>query len=189
MTEQPIANANVGSTRTSGSLSRRAGRKDWQALSGRGLSIQAVPMPLPGKERAAWRVTALALCLAGCRGQSATVEQLHVLSWALRDVSNGARLLEAWDAHDPTVSLRAWDTALDDTLKLAQAAGLVDAQPNGRRKLTDLGKTLVAAVRNSDDLMIEEQQLLAGLGQISEIAMWRRLGTPPKAPRRTDGEK
>jgi hypothetical protein len=189
MSELPIDNRAAGPIQPA-TVSRRAGRRDWRSLGGPGLSIEKVPLPLPGRERAAWRVTVLSLCLAGCRGQSATVEQLHVLTWALRDDQNGVKLLDAWQANaDRPSSLRAWDTSLDDTLKLAQAAGLIDAQPNGRRKLTDLGKSLVAAVRSSDEeFMVQEQRLLASLGQVTESAMWRRLGTPPKASKGTERE-
>lgn len=169
---------------------RRVRRSDWRDLANSAVSIQQVPLPLPGRERAAWRVAALALCLAACRGQSATVEQLHVLTWAIRDSENARRFLAVWTGVPGIpASLRAWDSSLDDTLRLAQAADLVQVQPNGRQKLTTMGKSVVAAIRASDDgLMVEEQQLLASLGQITESGMWRRLGTPPRVPNATSAE-
>lgn len=172
-----------------GRLAARPRRSDWRALSSSKISIERVSLPLSGNDRAAWRVTALTLCLAGCRGQSASVEQLHVLTWALRDEENSKRLRAVWDSDPGAPSgLRAWDNSLDDTLRLARASGLIAAQPSGRRKLTDLGKSLVTAVRRSGDgLMEREQRFLASLGAISEAAMWRRLGNSPRVPRQSDG--
>jgi hypothetical protein len=183
----PFSSAS-GDTNDRGSA-RRARRNNWRSIGPSPLSIEQVPLPLPGNDRAAWRVAALVLCLAGCRGQSASVEQLHVLAWALRGEENAKRLLNVWNGEPGAPSiLRVWDNSLDDTLKLANAAGLVDAQTNGRRKLTSRGKNLVAAIRgDAEELMRDEQAFLASLGLISETAMWRRLGTPPRPPKSGEG--
>jgi hypothetical protein len=94
------------------------------------LIVASVPLPLSGRDRIAWRIASALLCLDVCRGRSATVEQLHVLSWAVRDQHNEDALVAAWEHRAGADRLlRAWDPGLDDTLKLARASGLVSQRP------------------------------------------------------------
>lgn len=147
------------------------------------LTLARVPLPLPGRDRIAWRIGALLLCLDACRIKSATVEQLHVLSWAVRDPHNAHALLDVWENHPGAVRpLRAWDPAMDDTLRLARASGLITQRPNGRQELSESGERVVAAVRESGTVMDSERRLLAALGRVTESGMWERLGRRP--PRR-----
>lgn len=190
MNELPIGEA-AERTMAISSQSPRRRRSNWQDLGGPPLAIQRIALPLAGRQRAAWRIAALALCLAGCRGRSATVEQLHVLMWALRDQGNARQMIRLWEDGPVgySVDLRAWDPGLDDTLKLAKAANLIEIKSNGRQTLTPLGIALVGAIRrNPDGLMNEEQKFLASLGQITESGMWRRLGTPPRLAQANDAE-
>lgn len=136
------------------------------------------PLPLPGRERTGWRLAALVLILRACRGRSATLEQLHVLMWCLRDDANAATLLAVWNRPDGAPrSLRAFDPLLDDILCLARASGLVDQTQTGRQALSAAGGTLADTLR-SEGLMAVEQRLLVQLGNISESRMWQRLGEP-----------
>lgn len=139
---------------------------------------ESVPLPLAGRDRVVWRVSAVVLCLAACRANAATTEQLHVLTWALRDAQNAADLRSLWvgEPNAPQV-LRAWNTRLDDTLQLAMSAGYVSMTNTGRYTLTDDGRVLVRALRNDpEEPLIEEQRFLASLGKLTEKGMWRRLG-------------
>jgi hypothetical protein len=145
------------------------------------LELAAVPLPLPGRDRISWRVTAILLCLAACRGSSATVEQLHVLSWAVRDEHNADTLLAAWEQRPGvTRPLRAWDPGLDDTLKLARAGGLITQRSNGRQELSASGVRVVAATRYGSGVMDQERGLLASLGRVTTSGMWERLGQRPR---------
>ena len=144
------------------------------------LTMASVPLPLPGRDRIAWRIAALLLCLDACRSRSATVEQLHVLSWAVRDPHNADVLLDVWEDSPGAVRpLRAWDPALDDTLRLARASGLITQRPNGRQELSETGARVTAAVRESGAVMDSERRLLASLGRVTESGMWDRLGRRP----------
>jgi len=136
-------------------------------------------MPLAGRDRATWRLAAVCLILRSCRGRSATIEQLHVLMWALRDEANAAIVRELWDNSTASQALRAFDPLLDDTLALARAAGLIKQRPNGRQVLSAAGGSLADSIRDTEGLMEGEQRLLAHLGgNISETRMWERLGVP-----------
>lgn len=142
------------------------------------VASRRTPLPLAGRERTGWRLAALVLILRACRGRSATVEQLHVLMWYLRDDANAATLLAIWDGPaNAQRGLRAFDPLLDDILSLARASGLVEQQQSGRQALSVAGGTLADTLR-SEVLMEVEQQLLVQLGNISESGMWQRLGKP-----------
>lgn len=146
------------------------------------VASRVVDLPLPGRDRTGWRVSALLLVLYGCHGRSATVEQLHVLLWALRDDRNAIEMWRVWEgAPGAPRILRAFDPDLDDTLAIARAAGLVDQRPNGRQFLTDLGASVVRRIRDEEGLMESERTLLARLGTVSETSMWKRLGRPSRA--------
>lgn len=142
------------------------------------VASRATALPLAGRDRTAWRIAAVVLILRACRGKSATLEQLHVLMWYLRDDRNAAVLRSAWDRTDGALrSLRAFDPLLDDTLALARAAGLVEQTGTGRQVLSVAGGTLADNLR-AGETMETEQRRLADLGGISESRMWERLGRP-----------
>jgi hypothetical protein len=145
-----------------------------------------VGLPLPARDRLGWRLSALVLALFACHGRSATLEQLHVLLWAVRDERNAQEMARVWEgAPGAPRILRAFDPLLDDTLAVARAAGLVHQRPNGRQVLSEAGVTLAQRIRGDEDLMIKERQVLARLGTISESVMWQRLGQPT----RTSGDR
>jgi hypothetical protein len=134
---------------------------------------------LPGRDRAGWRLAAVTLILRSCRGRSATIEQLHVLMWALRDEANAALVRVLWNDSTRSRALRAFDPLLDDTLAIARAAGLIEQRPNGRHVLSEPGGRVADTIRATEGLLEEEQRLLADLGgNISESQMWQRLGPP-----------
>lgn len=174
MSEQlPLPRAKPGLPELQGYGSGRPRR----ALPLGNMALSPSPLPLAARDRAQWRVAALLLCIAACRGQSATVEQLHVLSWALRDDRNMAQLLDRWSEPEGPTALRAWDPLLDDTLRLARAQALVTQASSGRVALSEEGETLVRAIRESEGgILLEEQRSMARLGMISESGMWARLG-------------
>jgi hypothetical protein len=137
-------------------------------------------VPLAGRERIAWRLAALTLILRSCHGRSATIEQLHVLMWSLRDAGNTETLQRAWNDATGRTAFRAYDPLLDDTLSLARAVGLVEQLKTGRIKLSELGARVANRIRDEVGLMDDERRALADLGNISESNMWKRLGTPDK---------
>jgi hypothetical protein len=145
------------------------------------LALAAVPLPLPGRDRVAWRITSVLLCLAACRSRSATVEQLHVLSWAVRDQHNADALIASWEQRAGSARLlRAWDPSLEDTLKLARGSGLITQRTNGRQELSESGARVVAAVESNGGPMDSERRLLARFGRLTESGMWDRLGRRPR---------
>jgi hypothetical protein len=144
------------------------------------VASRSVEMPLAGRDRAAWRLATLLLILRSCRGRAASVKQLHVLTWALRDESNGQTLLQRWNEARPRGVLRAYDPVLDDTLALGRAAGLIAPTRTGRIEMSPEGGRVVDSIRATEGLMEDELRFLARLGTISESRMWERLGIPDR---------
>lgn len=163
------------------------GVKDWdgwvvaqgeqRSLSPRSpLFAAIVPLPLAPRSRIAWRLGLLVLCLNQCRAYSATVEQLHILTWALQGADNYNELTRYWSGSVPGRKLRVWNAELDDTLRVAIAGDLVELTSSGRQKLTALGARLAKELssKRSEAFEVERRQL-SELGRISTTGMMRRL--------------
>src|SRR5206468_12074035 len=82
------------------------------------------PKPVPPDGRPIWRVPYTLLLVRSCRGAQGTLEQLHVLNWAIRTsggVDQLARFLAgAIDAEQPVVR---YEPALDRAVSLATGLG------------------------------------------------------------------
>lgn len=143
---------------------------------------ETVPIPLAARYRIGWRVGVLILCLDRCRGKAATVPQLHVLTWAAQDPDNYETLMRYWTGHEDGTSLRAWNPALEDTLRVTRAARLIVQSSTGRQALTKSGKQLANKINAPDsETLSREREILRSLGLISTAGMWRRLdaSAPP----------
>ena len=137
------------------------------------------PSQVPGDLRIGWRLASLCLVLDRCRGNVANLEQIHVLSWALR-TSTGRHLLERWfeGAHRLDDVVVRYDPTLSRTISLAIGARLVERRAQYRISLTQEGKSFARAIRASD-LMSEESAFLDRLPRsitqtaIRELTEWR----------------
>lgn len=151
------------------------------------IAADAVPLPLPGRERVAWRLGLLCLCLSKCRGRAASIPQLHILTWALSDEEHYTIFSRKWFGEPGQPSLRVTNPALPDLLRISRAAGFVLQKPNGRQELTEDGKRLVAEMLGADQpILAKEAEMLAALGLITESDMWRRLSIPQPPGSRSD---
>ena len=141
------------------------------------VSVRRVPLPLAGNVRVQWRIVSLLKALSVCRGKSASVEQLHTLTWALSDDEN-ARVLEAnWiERPDRPEAFRGYTPGLVDTLRIAQVERFVEQAHNGRQKLTVKGAAVLNALGNGDTVNLPGGAFLDTLTPISSAEMWRRLG-------------
>lgn len=150
------------------------------------LAVEKVPLPLEGRDRAVWRIATTLLCLAHCRNNSASIEQLHVLTWALQDVKNMTMLRRLWESQPGTGDIfRARNPRLEDTLKLARASQLVAQTRSGKYSLTERGENVINSIVERSGALESENVELAQLGSISESQMWKRLGTRSPRTRNT----
>jgi hypothetical protein len=137
------------------------------------------PRALAAEQRVAYRLAVLALTLSRFRQATASVEHLHLLTWAMRSHRSRRMLLAWWDGHRfaDTVTERL-DLNLPVTLNLALTHGLVrirNAQGN-RVSLTEQGAALAARVDEEADLLRIEKAFLARLNDLSDAKITRTLG-------------
>jgi hypothetical protein len=101
-------------------------------------------------------MSVLALLLGKCRGNTASVKELHVLNWALRNVPARESFLRAYTgkSRPGDVTLR-FDPTLDRTIDRARGESLVQWTTNGRLRLTPSGERLLAALLDSEALTDE----------------------------------
>lgn len=145
--------------------------------------IRRVALPLDGSKREAWKLSIVVLCLNFCRSNSATIEQLNVLSWAVRDASNAAEFRDAWQDKTNFQFLRAWDESLQRTVRLGISAGLTEWTKTSRVKLTENGLSLARKLLSQPEAFLTERAFLASFGNFSTSGMWSHLGEISTAQR------
>jgi hypothetical protein len=121
-------------------------------------------------------LAAILISLSKCRGQTASVEQLHTLVWAVNDPSNAETLRLAWEDGSAFVRPRGYVVGLLQALRVAHVEGLVEQQGNGRQKLTEAGIDFVSAMTNEGIDLGAGQSFLTEIAPISSAEMDRRLG-------------
>lgn len=145
------------------------------------VSVRRVPLPLAGNVRAQWRIVSLLKALSVCRGRSASVEQLHTLTWALSDDENADALEARWkERAGHSRVFRGYTPGLVATLRIAQVEGFVEQAQNGRQKLTASGAAVLVALEGEDAVNLPGAAYLDSLAPISSAEMWRRLGEGPQ---------
>lgn len=126
--------------------------------------------------RTPWRLAVVCLILSRFRGQSARVEHVHLLNWAITTSKSRAQLRVWLSGQRQMDSATARvDPALEVTLSLARAEGLISVTSTHKVALTDLGKSLVVELDVSQ-AMVVEREYLASLGQLTEAGLRRSLG-------------
>lgn len=142
------------------------------------INLRRVPQPLAGNDRYPWRLMSILVALRACRGNSATVEQLHTLVWALRDEINAEIFTSEWNrSGSKAAPFRGYEPDLLGTLRLAHTDGLVLQASSGRQHLTEAGDALLSAFRETGGSLGEQETAIYNLSPISATVMWRRLGS------------
>lgn len=122
------------------------------------------PDPVPGDLRTAWRISAIVLVLRRCRANTANVEQIHVLVWALRS-EHGRRVVSEWFNHQrkPHGLIIRHDPSTTRSINLAVAAGLAKRNPNASISLTEKGERMASLLMSRNDVLQMEKDFLATL--------------------------
>lgn len=134
------------------------------------------PQVVAGDLRSRWRVALLLLLLDRCHGRSATLEQIHVVGWALLDDEGRRQLAGAisGDRRPDAVVVRfdpSWSRAID----LSVGEGLTEWKENsGRLRLTDVGRGVVDGIWAMEDAFTDEKEFLRGR-RISQAMIDRML--------------
>jgi hypothetical protein len=121
------------------------------------------PDPIPGDLRLSWRLSALLLVLNRCRGKTASLEQIHFLTSAMRSPAV-ADVVRRWFSGQkaPDDPIIRYDPAMSRTISLSVAADLT--QWKGQSiALTTVGSILIQEIENNDAIMVKERQFLSFL--------------------------
>jgi hypothetical protein len=137
------------------------------------------PDPIPADLRLAWRLSALVLVLHRCRNDTATLQQLHVLTWAIR-TSHNRETFVRWANGDkrPDDVIVRYDPSLSRTVDLALGLGLVSRNNKGSIVLTIDGSELASRVENESEALAQEKAFLHHLPRrisqkyINELVTW-----------------
>lgn len=157
------------------------------------------PRAIPCAMRPVWRLHVLVLILDQCRGGRASLEQLHVLNWAIR--SEESRLLflqfvrgyrapnQIVVRYDPSLS-RAVDFAFAERLvarhesqlslfgEQAQRPERKSRVPHYRIILGERGRALARQIHQTEDAFVVEKQFLQSIGrkvsqeQVQSLFTW-----------------
>jgi hypothetical protein len=130
------------------------------------------PEPVPGVLRPVWRIPTILLLIKKCWGGKASLEQLHVLNWAIRDSSGRATFLMLLEGEiDPDDAIVRFEPALNRALDLALGQKLVYWTEARRLALTERGADLAAAIEADGEVLNEEREFLAEIPRPVSQAM------------------
>lgn len=128
-------------------------------------------------ERITWRISTFVLVLAKCRGQAASINTIHSISWALQSSSTRSLARKWWNAPNTAdLATLRMDPRLLTTLSIAAAEDLVSVTRSGRVELTERGRELGAMIDADGDLLVEEKALLRDLAPLNDRQVSARLG-------------
>jgi hypothetical protein len=122
------------------------------------------PDPIPGDLRIGWRLASAVLILNRCRGNTANLEQIHVLTWALRS-RHGRQVISDWFLRErkPNDLIIRHDPSTARTINLAVAGGLATRNNNSTISLTEKGDRLAHLLWGRSDVLVPEKNFLSTL--------------------------
>jgi hypothetical protein len=138
------------------------------------------PDPIPGDLRTGWRLASAVLILRRCRANTANLEQIHVMAWALRS-AQGRKVIAEWfsEHRKPNGLIIRHDPSTTRTINLAIATGLARRNENSSVSLTDKGERLATILWANKDILVPEKEFLSTLParitqkSVSDLLEWR----------------
>lgn len=134
------------------------------------------PVAIPAHLRPLWRLGTLCLTLHHCHFKAATLAQLHVLNWAVRDETNRAAFLAAYRGHLPAGPIVRIEPSLTRAINFALGERLLARKSStGHLMLAPRGTVLVGRIQNDDDLFAAEKAFFAEIPKKISGAMIERI--------------
>lgn len=134
------------------------------------------PKPVLGSLRPVWRIPTLLMLIRKCRGAKASLEQLHVLNWAMRDERSQHVFLAFLSGEaTPDEAVVRYEPALNRALDLALGQKLVAWTDAKRLTLTEKGRDLLTSIDAQDDLLSEQKAFLERIASPVSQALVQRL--------------
>lgn len=138
------------------------------------------PDPIPGDLRTGWRLASAVLILKRCRGNTANLEQIHVLAWALRS-AQGRKVIKEWftEHRKPNGLIIRHDPSTTRTINLTVATGLAKRNDNSTISLTEKGERLANKLWTHPEILLPEKEFLTTLParitqkSVNDLLEWR----------------
>ncbi len=140
------------------------------------VTFRVRPLPVSCMLRPTYRIALLVLLLDKCTRQQATMLQIQVLNWAIRNPANRQHFLQLMAGNlrpddvlvrfDPTLS-RAIDFAIGEGV-IEIPTGNDDADDVPHRvpmRLGEKGKALLSSITQMGDVFVIEKNFLASIGR------------------------
>lgn len=148
-------------------------------ILGAAFRLQSRPAPIAGDLRIWWGVALVVLVLGACRGRRASLPKLHLLAHASRTKRGRSDLMEyvesPYKATPPAIRYEPW---LNRALAYAAGLGFVTRLNGKTAALLPLGEEFLKTLRQTDDVLKEEQTFAAVCAKsISEGDVKRLLGS------------
>ncbi|MEJ7602010.1 MAG: hypothetical protein WKG01_29205 [Kofleriaceae bacterium] len=138
------------------------------------------PVPVAGDLRPVWKFASICMILRNCWGSSATLRQLHVLNWALRDGQNRAVFLSALDDAPPVLPIVRIEPSLNRAVDFALGEQLITRASN-RISLAPRGAAFAEKIEQAADVFTEEKAFFGKIGRkvtatiIERVLQWNSL--------------
>ena len=125
------------------------------------ITFRRRPITIPGDLRPHWQIGIVLLILWKCSQKAkATLQKLHVLNWAIRDVARQRALLGFLDAEvGPEAVIVRYEPGLDRALRLAVAEGLLAVVRSNQLQLTPKGSAVAQQIEHADCMQMEKKFL------------------------------
>ncbi len=139
--------------------------------------LRSKAVPLPCAHRPLWRMSVVLLLIEQCYGERATVEQLHVLNWAIRSDQTRQQFLDFIRGRRVPSQVNARrDPSLNRALEFAYAENLIAVETSGahgdratvghvRVRLDSKGHTLIDFIKQNDDCFVVQKRFLQDIGR------------------------
>ena len=142
------------------------------------------PVSVAGDLRPLWRFASVCVILSHCRAQTATLKQLHVLNWALRDKANRDLFLATLADAPPVLPIVRIEPSLNRAVDLALGETLIhriNSATGSRIELADKGASLAKKIEETAEAFAEEKAFFDAIGRkvtsvmIDRILQWNNL--------------
>lgn len=132
--------------------------------------------PVDAYQRLEWHLSSLLLAVDNMYGRIASIEQLHLVMWALRFPEDRETFLSWWrgESIDTPIQTARFDPFLERVLALAIGDGLL-ARKGERWTLSPKGVGLLQKIESSESLLRNEKAFLKDAGKISLSAVRKKL--------------
>lgn len=136
-------------------------------LSIKRLSFTKRPIPLPAEYRPMYKIAILVMILKYCcRGESANLLKLHLLSWSLASEKNMQELKDYITSNFKSdFSVWGIEPALNRALQLAVAENICDIINGKNYKLTEKGNKFFDMIKADKELFELEKKFLSFIGK------------------------